>query len=359
MSHTQTPAPLQAAVIGCGGISRFHFSGLAKAGVKVAWVCDLDEAAARPWAERFGARNTADYREVLADPAVGVVNVTTISSSHRAICLDAIAAGKAVICEKTLATNADDALEIVRAAEARGTPFYTSYMKRFIPAVEQAKALLPSLGRILSTHIRAYQCWGDLWSANPAEGFAHTPPGGVSPVRRNYGGGILVCGGSHILDLVCHLLGRPSRLFASTFTPADRDYDLQAAALLETPNGVVHYEALAHPLTRIGFLRDGWDERIEINGVNGRLEICSAAWDQVEHKASLLVHTDNASGRTTEYRGDPVSPFDRAMAFFCAHIARGEQGGQSRRTGYDVDELIAHIERSGRTHEAVTVQWRL
>jgi len=347
-----------AGVIGCGNISRFHFSGLEKADADVRWVCDISAERAQAWADKTGARATGDYREIVRDPRVNTVVVTALASTHKAICLDAIRAGKAVICEKTLAENADDALEIVRAAERRKTIFYTSYMKRFIPAVEQAKALLPSLGRILSTHIRAYQCWGDLWSRPPAEGFFHTPRGGQSAVRRNYGGGILVCGGSHILDLVCFFLGRPHRLYATMEQPKGRDYDLQACALLETAHGPVHYEALAHPLKTIGFLRDGWDERIEINGIGGRLEIYSAAWDQVESKASLLVHTDNATGRATEYRYAPCSPFDRAVAFFCANIRKGRQGAQSRLTGYDVDELIAHIARSAREHKALTVKWR-
>lgn len=346
-------------VVGCGNISRFHFSGLEKAGARVAWVCDLSEKAAAPWAAKFNARYTSDYREIVADPEVDAVDVTALSSTHKAICLAAIEAGKAVICEKTLAENADDALEIVRLAEQKQTVFYTSYMKRFIPAVEKARELLPSLGRILSTHIRAYQCWGDLWGAMPADGFFHTPPGGVSKVRRNYGGGILVCGGSHILDLVCFFLGRPTRLYASMHEPEGRDYDLQAAALMETGNGVVHYEALAHPLDKIGFLRDGWDERIEINGTGGRIDIYSSAWDQVEHKASLLVHYDRSRNAATEYRFPPISPFDRAMAFFCANIERGEQGAQSRLTGYDVDELIAAIKRSSAEKRAVQPAWRI
>lgn len=345
-------------VIGCGDISRFHFSGLRKVGAQVKWVCDISAERARPWADQFKAAYTSDYRAILKDPKVNTVVITPVSSVHKAICLDAIHAGKAVICEKTLAENANDALAIVKAAERRKTIFYTSYMKRFIPAVEQAKVLLPSLGRILSTHIRAYQCWGDLWSKMPAEGFFHTPKGGRSRVVQNYGGGILVCGGSHILDLVLFFLGRPHRLYATMHVPKGFDYDLQATALLETDNGVVHYEALAHPLNKIGFLRDGWDERIEINGVNGRIEIYSAAWDQVESKASLLVHYDNATGRATEHRYVPESPFDRALAFFCANIARAEQGAQSRLTGYEVDELIAHVKLSAARRQAVEIQWR-
>jgi predicted dehydrogenase len=170
---------INAGIIGCGSISRFHFAALEKIGVNVRWVCDLNEQVARPYAQKFGAGYTPDYREILSDPQVNTVFVLTISSTHKAICMDAIQAGKAVICEKTLAENPDDALEIVKLAQRKGTIFYTSYMKRFIRAVEKAKALLPELGTIFSTYIRSYQPWGELWDGNPAEGFFHTPPGGV------------------------------------------------------------------------------------------------------------------------------------------------------------------------------------
>ena len=342
-------------IVGCGNISRFHFAALAKQKANVRWICDLNEAAARPRASEFGARMTTDYREALADPAVGVILVTTISRAHKAICLDAIAAGKAVICEKTLAENADDALEIVRAAEKQGTIFYTSYRKRFIPAVERAKELLPALGTIFSTHIRAYQNWGNLWLPNPDP----LPPGEISAVRRSYGGGILHCGGSHILDLIGFFLGRPHRLYASVYTPADRDFDIRASALMETVNGIVHFDTVTHPLKHIGFQNDGWDERVEINGTGGRLEVYSAVWDHPEEKASLLVHYDNTTGAATEYHFDPVSPFERALSFFLGNIERGEQGAQSRYTGYDVDELIETMLRSSAQKQALDVNWRI
>jgi predicted dehydrogenase len=349
-----------AGVIGCGNISKFHFAGLAKAGAKVKWVCDLSEAAARPWADKFKANYTADYRALLKDPAVQAVFVTTISSVHKPICLEAIRAGKAVICEKTLATNAEDALEITRAAAKARTIFYTCYMKRFIPAMEKAKALLPALGRIVSTNIRAYQAWGnDLWVKPPATGFFHCERGKPSLVVKNYGGGILVCGGSHILDLTNFFLGRPRRVFAAMHTTPGFDFDVQAAALLETENGVVHYEALVHQLEKIGFLRDGWDERVEINGLNGRLEVYTSLWDQVDSKASLLLHYDNATGAATEYRYAPESPFTRAVVFFCKNIEKGRQGAQSHLTGYEVDEMIAHIKQSASSHKALEVKWRI
>ena len=350
---------ITAGVVGCGNISKFHFDGLEKAGVKIKWVCDLAKEAAQPWAQKFASAYTADYKDIIRDPQVNLVDVTAISSIHKRICLDAIHEGKAVICEKTLAENAEDAVEIVREAENNQTIFYTSYMKRFIPAVEKAKEILPSLGKIISTHIRAHQCWGNLWDDMPAKGYFHTPPGGISTIRKKFGGGILVCGGSHILDLVLFFLGRPHRLYAAMHVPSGRDYDLQASVLLETGNGTVLYEALSHPLTRIGFLRDGWDEKVEISGVNGRLEIFSSAWDNFDSKSSLLVHYDNQSGQAVEYRYAPVSPFARAMAFFCGNIEKGTQGAQSRTTGYEVDELISHILLSAARHQALEIKWKI
>ena len=275
------------------------------------------------------------------------------------MCLDAIEAGKAVICEKTLAENPDDSREIIQAAQKAGTVFYTSYMKRFIPVVQKAKELLPELGTIMCSYFRSYQCWGNLLDITPAEGFFHTPPGGVSPLRKSYGGGILLCGGSHILDLICFLLGRPTGLCASVNVPQGRDYDIQASALMALENGTIHFDAIAHPLERIGFLEDGWDEGFEINGTNGRLKVYSALWDQFETKASRLEYYDNRTGVTTSYNFGTANPFERAIEFFCKNIEAGNQGAQSITSGYDVDELIQQIQFSSANNEYVTLDWKI
>jgi predicted dehydrogenase len=219
--------------------------------------------------------------------------------------------------------------------------------------VQKAKELMPSLGRIISTHIRAYQNWGDKWNDTGER------PVEASGVMKSYGGGILHCGGSHIFDLVLFFLGRPHRLYATMYKPEWLDYDIQAAAFLETANGIVHYEALAHPLKKIGFLRDGWDEKVEINGVNGRLEIYSSNWHEVDCKSSILLHYDNHDGSLHEYRFDPESPFNRAMKFFCGNISAKIQGAQSRFTGYEVDELISNTQLSSAEKKAVGIDWKI
>jgi predicted dehydrogenase len=178
-------------------------------------------------------------------------------------------------------------------------------------------------------------------------------------VVKYYGGGILVCGGSHLLDLVGYLNGRPSRLYCQMLQPAELDYDLLASAMLDTPNGIVHFEAAAHPLSKIGFLRDGWDERIEINGTQGRLEIYSALWDAPYTKDSILIHYDNQTGISEEYRFGPVSAFEKADEFFINQFVKSEQGDQPVTTGYDVDELIAHMKLSSAKRQPVDVLWKI
>ncbi len=351
---------ITAAVIGCGNISQYHFSGLEKCGAKVKWVCDLSEEAAQPYKEKFGAQYTADFMETINDPEVDVVFVILISSLHKKICTAAIEAGKAIICEKTLAENSDDAAEITKLAREHGTLFYTSYMKRFFPAARKAKELLPELGQIIVSYVRVFQSWGKLWSEPPTSGFAWTPPGGVSVIKKNYGGGILTCGGSHMLDMTLYLLGRPDRLYGSVYIPEGFDYDLRGSALMETAeNGVIHFDAVAHELSNIGERKDGWDEHVEINGVNGRLDLYTPTWTQFETKTARLVHYNKKTNQTTEYHFDCVSPFDLAVAHFCEQIEKKEQGEQSIMTGYEVDELISTISRSSELKQAVDIPWKL
>jgi predicted dehydrogenase len=347
---------INVAVIGCGAISRFHLAGLEKAGARIAWVCDINEKSTQALAAKYGCRTTKDYREAIADPAVDAVWVLTFSTNHKEICLAAIAAGKAVVCEKTLATNPADALGIVNAARAKGAVFFTSYMKRFMPATEKAKELLPRIGRILTTHIRAHQCWGDVWTA---PGSFLKPSGNQpSPCRDRLGGGILLAGGSHILDLMNHLVGRPDTVSAHMATPDGCDVDGIAAALFTGPNGVVHWETMMHAHSRIGYLKDGWDERVEIVGAAGRLEILSNEWNRFDTKAAVCIHFDAATDTSTEYRFAPVSPFERAVAAFCADIAAKRQTVQNPLTGYETDEMIGAIQDSAESGKTVNIQWK-
>ncbi|MDF1515841.1 MAG: Gfo/Idh/MocA family oxidoreductase [Anaerolineae bacterium] len=337
-------------IIGCGGISRFHFAGLAKAGADIAYIADLDKAAAEPYLQQFGARFTTDYRELVADPEVTVVSVLTNSRFHREMCLAALAAGKDVVCEKTMTENAAEAAEIVRAVQSGDALFFTAFMKRFFPAVVKARALLPKLGRLFSAQIRTYQPWGNYYEMTAGE-----VPGWVF---EKYGGAVMKCAASHLLDLTFNLLGRPKNLYAYVDYIPESNFDRKVTALFEYPEGLVaNFEAAVHPLKRIGYERNAWDEHIQINGVNGRLDLSIVQWDFPEHNPTLLVHYDNETETSTEYRFPAVNPFDIEMAAFYEHLVRREAAHPDVVDGFNVDYVIEMMALSHLEKKPLALDW--
>lgn len=342
-------------IIGCGQIARFHFKGLAKAGAQVVHVADLSESAARPYVQATGARYSVDYRALIADPEVTVVDILSHSKYHREMCLAALEAGKDVICEKTMTDNPAEAEEVARAAaraaETSGQLFFTAYMKRFFPAVRKAKDLLPTLGRLFSAQVRVYQAWGNLYEISDVTS--------RMSVFDRYGGAIIKCGASHMLDMTLNLLRRPQALYAHVdYVPGTR-FDRKATALLEYPTGlVVSFEAATHPLMKVGYERNSWDECLQINGVGGRLDLYSVRWDHAENNAALLVHYDNRTETSTEYRFDALDPFDAEMQYLNDCLDRRVQGQPSALDGFNVDVLIGAIVESGDKRARVALDWR-
>ena len=112
---------LGAAVVGTGFGVLTHVRALDAAGIEVRALIGRDPDKTAKRAERFGiAHATTDYREAFARDDVDVVAVTTPPHAHAAVVLDAIAAGKHVLCEKPFARDLDEARGMFRAADAAG-----------------------------------------------------------------------------------------------------------------------------------------------------------------------------------------------------------------------------------------------
>ncbi|HHW48848.1 MAG TPA: Gfo/Idh/MocA family oxidoreductase [Clostridiaceae bacterium] len=339
-------------IIGCGNISRFHFNGLRKTGAEIVHISDINEQAATPYVKEFNSRFSKDYRQLIADPEVTVVSVLTSSKYHYDICMEAIKAGKDVICEKTMANNAKEAEEIAKASLASGKLFFVSYMKRFFPAVRKAKELLPRLGKIFSAQVRAYQNWGtDFYNLGNADAFEY--------VLNSYGGAVIKCAGSHMIDMTMNFLGRPKSLYANVDYVPGSKFDRKATALFEYDSGLVaSFETATHKLSRIGYERNSWDEFIQINGVNGRIEIYTVLWDHPENNGALLVYYDNESETSTEYRFEAINPFDIEMAYFNECLEHRENGNPNVIDGFNVDMIIESMVESSNKKAPVEIDWK-
>jgi predicted dehydrogenase len=126
---------IKAGIIGTGFIGPVHLEALRRLGVPVTALCDLPERA-KTAAERYGIPEAfGDYREMLRSPNVDVVHVASPNRFHAGMSLAALRAGKHVVCEKPLAMNTRQTVQIVKLARASGKVFAVNYNVRFYPAV--------------------------------------------------------------------------------------------------------------------------------------------------------------------------------------------------------------------------------
>ena len=89
--------------------------------VELHTIADITPDAAEDARRALGfARATAEWRSLIDDPDIDIVDITAPNALHKEMALAAIAAGKHVYCEKPLAPLAIDAREMADAAEARG-----------------------------------------------------------------------------------------------------------------------------------------------------------------------------------------------------------------------------------------------
>ena len=186
---------LRIGIIGCGGIATSkHMPSLAKVKeVEMVAFCDIIEERAINAAKRFGAEGSksyVDYKELLKDETLDVVHVCTPNRSHSFITVDALYAGKHVMCEKPMAINSEEAKKMVDAAKATGKMLTIGYQNR------QRKD-----ARYLKAEAEA-GVFGDIYYAKAtALRRRAVPTWGVFINEYEQGGGPLIDIGTHALDL--------------------------------------------------------------------------------------------------------------------------------------------------------------
>lgn len=153
---------LRAGIIGTGFMGSVHAHAVRAAGGEVFAVAGSSHASAEAAASVLGARTAAESPEALIARAdVDVVHICTPNATHADLARKAIAAGKAVICEKPLATSVDDARELKALADQAGVVTGVPFVYRFYPAVREARDRISrgDAGRLWMLHGSYLQDW--------------------------------------------------------------------------------------------------------------------------------------------------------------------------------------------------------
>jgi predicted dehydrogenase len=161
MNENPRPA-LRSGIIGAGFIGGVHSYAVRAAGGRLTRISDVTPEAARMAASRLGAEAAANSaEELIASDDVDVVHICTPNSTHAELALLAIQHGKAVICEKPLATNAADAEMVAAAGRAAGSVTAVPFVYRFHPNVRETRARIAAgeAGRMWLLHGSYLQDW--------------------------------------------------------------------------------------------------------------------------------------------------------------------------------------------------------
>lgn len=191
-------ATLRVGVIGIGVIATTkHIPALVKRDdVEIIALCDIEKEKAEKANEEFklGAKIYTDYKDLCADENIDVVHVCTPNPLHCPITLDALNHGKHVHCEKPLACTYADAEKMVETAKKVGRKLTSGLQWRYNPAPMEMKRMIQN-GEL-----------GDVYYVKSQQLRPRRLPAyGVYTSKELNGGGVLMDGGPHSIDLAMWL----------------------------------------------------------------------------------------------------------------------------------------------------------
>lgn len=189
------------AIIGCGRIANYaHFPALVKLeNVRIKYACDIIIEKAEKAKKDYPKieKVILDYHDALADSEVDTVFVLVPNYEHKRITIDALKAGKNVLCEKPIALNYKDALEMQKEAQNANKILNIGVNNRYNAAVNTIKKYAEdgTLGDIY--HVESH-----FFTTRSIPGL-----GGPFTTKEKSGGGVLIDWGVHLLDLVQYIVG--------------------------------------------------------------------------------------------------------------------------------------------------------
>ena len=195
-------------VIGAGNFSKMTLMpALSKTSARIAYIADLNGAAARHLASRHGTENAVtDYTVILEDPEVNTVLIAVGHNLHARLVCEVLHASKHAFVEKPLAMNPEELKKILAALEqASDRHVMVGFNRRFSPHVMKMKGVLAGRSEPLAATMTVNA------GIVPPDHWVH------DPIR---GGGRIIGEACHFIDLMVHLTGSHVKTVAATMMGA-------------------------------------------------------------------------------------------------------------------------------------------
>ncbi len=148
------------AVIGAGGMGKEHIAAaLASEYTNKVYICDPSEAICKARKSEYGVESRS-WEEILRDPEIKFLSVATPNEFHAALTLQALQAGKAVLCEKPMGMNLTEARDLLIASQAPGAFLQIGFELHYSTMFTLARKWIDDglLGDITQTQCRYFCC---------------------------------------------------------------------------------------------------------------------------------------------------------------------------------------------------------
>ncbi len=354
---------LRVALIGQGFMGRAHSNAFHQVGrffdapyeLKLQVICGRDAERLAAMAARWGWSETAaDWRLAVERKDIDVVDIAVPNALHAPVAVAAAQAGKVVLCEKPLATSAEDGRRMVEAAGGLRTMVWFNY--RRAPAVAFAKQLIDQgrIGRVFHYRATYLQEWGN----DP------TRPPGWKTDKAQAGSGVLGDLLSHVVDMAVYLNGPMVKVQALQHTFREgRDVDDATLALVRFANGSIG--SLEATRYAVGCRNSN---RFEIHGERGmvrfdledlnRLEFFDAAEpSNLQGARRLLITGPDHPYWTNFWKPGHIIGYEHtfvaALADFLEALDRGAEYHPDFEDGQRVQTVLEAIAQAGRTGQRV------
>lgn len=305
---------LRIGLIGAGDVARSaHMpSFAANPKVQVVAIADPDIQAARALAENYGIPKAVEtYHELLDDPSIGAVDLCVPYHLHYSITMDALNAGKHVICDKPIAMNLEEADRMIATAHELGLWLLVVLNQRFLPINRKVKELLDDkrLGKLFLAN--AYTTGDMLTRLNDVSDWVCT--------WDRAGGGAFFDTGTHLVDLMRYWFGEPTAVSATLkrlVANQENKADDNASVTLEFGDDLIANLVVSYTVNN-----EPWSEKKFLYGSGADISMINEAVVPI-----FLMENDTPSLIEVDHRANWWSwSIDLALRHFVDTILNGTQ----------------------------------
>src|SRR5208282_1417599 len=326
-------------VVGCGSIGRRHARNLKALGVRRLGFCDTSPEALKQCREELGGETFSNYADALQKFKPEIVLICTPPVYHVEEALAALQARAHVFIEKPLSHESSGIQALISEARRRDRVVQIGYNMRFHPGLRILKDLVDSgrIGRVLWLHVEAGQYLPD-W--RPWQHYRES-----YSARQELGGGIIL-DGSHELDYICWLLGRPTEVTCRAEHLSSLDVDVEDSAWI-----YLTFPERRRAELHLDFVQRAYTRTCKVVGEKG-----TALWDFTVQEVRWF-SSEQPGWKSIPYTFEVNDMYVSEMAHFLESLGSGTGPMVDLEQSRDVIRVVEAAKKSSEEGRPQALDW--